>query len=149
MDQDIWQNILDKLEQNINPQSFRTWFYDTKMVDLNDTTLTIQVTTAFTAKFLNQNYTDVLSEISYALYKKKYEVKFIPQSKGVIRDSKEVQEVRDNRVYTNTTLNERYTFEQFVVGKNNNFAYSAAYSVAESPGHSYNPLFIYGDAGSG
>jgi chromosomal replication initiator protein len=60
-----------------------------------------------------------------------------------------VQEVRDNRVYTNTTLNERYTFEQFVVGKNNNFAYSAAYSVAESPGHSYNPLFIYGESGMG
>jgi chromosomal replication initiator protein len=149
MDQDIWQNILDKLEENINPQSFRTWFYDTRLVDINDTTLTIQVGTAFTAKFLNQNYTNVLSEISYALYKKKYEVKFVPQSKGVVRENKQKQSDRDNKVFTNTRLNDRYSFEQFVVGKNNNFAYSAAYSVAEQPGHTYNPLFIYGESGMG
>lgn len=149
MDQDIWQNILDKLEQNINPQSFKTWFYDTKLVDLNDTTITIQVTTLFTAKFLNQNYTNVISEISYALYKKRYEVRFIPQSKDVNRETREKPEAPSNKVYTNTSLNERYTFDQFVEGKNNNFAYSAAISVAESPGHSYNPLFIYGESGMG
>lgn len=49
----------------------------------------------------------------------------------------------------NTKLNDRYTFEQFVVGKNNNFACSAAKAVAESPGYTYNPLFIYGESGMG
>lgn len=149
MDQDVWQNILDKLEENIKPNTFRTWFSDTRLVDLTDTTLTIQVGTPFTAKYLNQNYTDVLSEISYALYKKKYEVQFIPQKTRSGKEPKQKSEEQNNGVMTNRSLNDRYTFEQFVVGKNNNFAYSAAYSVAEQPGSNYNPLFIYGESGMG
>jgi chromosomal replication initiator protein len=46
-------------------------------------------------------------------------------------------------------LDRRYTFENFVIASSNRFAHAAARSVAESPGHSYNPLFIYGDAGLG
>ena len=56
MDQDIWQNILDKLEENINPQSFKTWFSDTRLVDMNDRELMIRVATQFSANYLNQNY---------------------------------------------------------------------------------------------
>jgi len=149
MDQDIWQNILDKLEENIDAKTFRTWFSNTRLVDLTDTTLTIQVGTLFQAKYLNQNYTNVLSEISYALYKKKYEVQFIPQKTRSGKEPKQKNEEQNNGVMTNRSLNERYSFDQFVVGKNNNFAYSAAYSVAEQPGSSYNPLFIYGESGMG
>ncbi|HOR29969.1 MAG TPA: DnaA N-terminal domain-containing protein, partial [Candidatus Syntrophosphaera thermopropionivorans] len=69
MDQDIWQNILDKLEENINPQSFRTWFSETKLVDISDNELVVKVPTQFAANYLNQNYTDTLGEIAYALYK--------------------------------------------------------------------------------
>ncbi|MBM4399303.1 MAG: chromosomal replication initiator protein DnaA [Candidatus Cloacimonetes bacterium] len=149
MDQDVWQNILDKLEENIHPKTFRTWFYDTKLVDMTDTCLTIQVGTPIAANYLNRNYTDILSEISYALYKKKYEVQFVPQKIRSIKDSKRNEEENGNGVMANRTLNDRYSFEQFVVGKNNNFAYSAAYSVAEQPGYNYNPLFIYGESGMG
>ena len=150
MDQDIWQNILDKLEENINSQSFKTWFSDTKLVDMNDRELMIKVATQFSANYLNQNYKEVLGEISYGLYGRKYEVQFITQPRRNHRDEeKELPEYSGNRVVSNVKLNERYTFDEFVVGKNNNFAYSAAKEVAESPGYTYNPLFIYGESGMG
>ncbi len=149
MDQDIWQNILDKLEENITPKTFKTWFYETKLVDITDTALTVQVGTAFTANYLNHNYTDMLSEISYAIYKKKYEVLFIAQKTRSHKETKAKEEEKGNGVMANMSLNDKYSFEQFVVGRNNNFAYSAAYSVAESPGNNYNPLFIYGESGMG
>lgn len=149
MDQDLWQNILDKLEENINQQSFRTWFSETKLVDMSGSALIVRVPTQFAANYLNQNYTDALGEISYALYNQRYEVKFVSQPHHVKDGRPEQPEYTGNRVMLNARLNERFTFEQFVVGRNNNFAYSAAKAVAESPGYTYNPLFIYGESGMG
>lgn len=149
MDQDIWQNILDKLEENINPQSFKTWFSDTRLVDMNDKELMIRVSTQFSANYLNQNYKEILSEISYSLYGRKYDIQFITQPRHNHNYNSDYPEIKSNRVTSNVQLNERYTFDEFVVGKNNNFAYSAAKAVAESPGYTYNPLFIYGESGMG
>ncbi|HNW99878.1 MAG TPA: chromosomal replication initiator protein DnaA [Candidatus Cloacimonadota bacterium] len=150
MDQDIWQNILNKLEEHINPQSFRTWFNDTRLIDLMDNELKIRVPTQFAANYLNQNYTDMLSDISYGLYKKKYKIRFSSQvHKNTRYNGGEEKIQSNNNKLIHSKLNERYTFDQFVVGKNNNFAYSAALGVAESPGNTYNPLFIYGESGMG
>ncbi|GAB1467826.1 chromosomal replication initiator protein DnaA [Candidatus Cloacimonadota bacterium] len=149
MDQDIWQNVLDKLEENINPQSFKTWFSDTKLVDMTDKALMIRVATQFSANYLNQNYKEALSEISYSLYGRKYDIQFITHPHRVSSESGDIPDYTGNRITLNAKLNERYTFEDFVVGKNNNFASSAAKAVAESPGYTYNPLFIYGESGMG
>ncbi len=149
MDQDIWQNILDKLEENINEQSFKTWFYDTKLVDMSDSQLVVRVPTQFSANYLNQNYKDVLSEISFSLYGRRYDINFITHPYRVNSDKNSITDYSDKKVSLNARLNDRYNFEEFVVGKNNNFAYSAAKAVAESPGFTYNPLFIYGESGMG
>ena len=149
MDQDIWQNILDKLEQNINEQSFKTWFYDTKLVDISDSQLVIRVATQFSANYLNQNYKEVLSEISFSLYGRSYEINFITHPFRSSPEKSGLPDYSDKKVRLNAKLNDRYNFEEFVVGRNNNFAYSAAKAVAESPGFTYNPLFIYGESGMG
>ncbi len=149
MDQDIWQNILDKLEDNINPQSFKTWFSETELEDIDDSTLVVKVPTNFIANFLNQNYTSTLTEISYALYKKKYQIKFVSSDYNPIVTSNKRSEIQSINNNTINKLNSKYRFSEFVVGKSNNFAHSAAFAVAESPGSTYNPLFIYGESGMG
>ncbi len=146
-DQDIWENVLNTLEDHINPKSFKTWFSDTKLIDIDNNILLVQVPTKFTADFLNQNYTVLLSEISYNLYKKEYKVRFTnyplkKQKNGSFK-------LNGNQQQSSGKLNPKYTFDQFVVGKSNNFAHSASMAVAESPGTAYNPLFIYGESGMG
>jgi chromosomal replication initiator protein len=131
MDQDIWQNILDKLELNINPQSFKTWFYDTKLVDMTDVAMMVRVPTQFSANYLNQNYKKVLAEISFALYGRSYDIQFITHPYRNTTEKSELPEYSGNKVTLNARLNERFSFEEFVVGKNNNFACSAAKAVAE------------------
>jgi chromosomal replication initiator protein len=148
-DQDIWQNILDKLEEHVNEQSFRTWFSDTTLIDLDDSHLLVKVPTKFAADYLNQNYQVLLSEISYGLYKKKYHIKFTNQDASrPVRTPAQDTAIATSRTYR-LKMNARYTFEQFVVGKSNQFAHSASMAVAESPGTTYNPLFIYGESGMG
>mgnify|MGYP000687020199 CR=1 FL=1 len=70
----------------------------------------------------------------------------------VMRFQKEAADKRDharNGTFKSTNLQSRYTFENFVVGENNNFAFNAAVAVADNPGSSYNPLLIYGGVGLG
>jgi chromosomal replication initiator protein len=133
MDQDIWQNILDKLEENINPQSFKTWFSDTKLVDMTDKALMIRVATQFSANYLNQNYKEALSEISFGLYRRRYDIQFITHPHRISPDGNDLPDYSEKRITMNAKLNERFTFEEFVVGRNNNFAASAAKAAASSP----------------
>ena len=146
MDQDLWQNILDKLEGSISESSFKTWFADTLLIEVGEDYLTIKVPNKFTSEYLNKSYSTMVSEVAYTLYKKKYDIRFefLQQnvsSHNVIHNS--------NIDATDIKLNSKYTFENFVVGNSNNFAHSVAMSVADSPGTTFNPLFIYGESGMG
>ena len=147
LDQDIWDNILNKLEESINEQSFNTFFKYTNLIEITDNKLSIEVETDFAAGYLNQNYAKTASEIAWQLYEKKYEIKFYGKNRQI--QTKKTEEEKNDQITNKINLNERFTFDQFVVGKNNNFAYSAAYGVAENPGTKYNPLFIYGNSGMG
>jgi len=142
MDQDIWENILNTLEQQIASDSFKTWFSDTTLVDMDKNSLTIKVPTRFASDYLNTNYSALCSDICHAIYEKQYNIKFSHEKVYNFKAPNEEERKKTN-------LNSRYTFSEFVVGKNNNFAHSAAMSVAELPGVKYNPLFLYGESGMG
>ncbi|MFC1887495.1 chromosomal replication initiator protein DnaA [Candidatus Cloacimonadota bacterium] len=146
----VWYNILDTLRENISEQGYSTWFSETTPLNIEENQMNIKVPTQFIADYLNKNYSEMISEIYFNLYKAKNRIKFTskktdsgysPEEKAVIPNT--------SNINTQSKLNPNYNFEEFVIGTNNKFAHSASMAVAESPGNTYNPLFLYGESGMG
>lgn len=148
--ENVWLNVLSTLRDNISEQGYNTWFSDTKPLNFLNNDLNIKVPTQFIADYLNKNYSELISEIFFNLYKSKHNIKFT--SRLLTKDNLEYESVipvNKPLELNRTKLNPNYNFGEFVIGTNNKFAHSASLAVAESPGNIYNPLFIYGESGMG
>lgn len=159
---DIWSKTLSLLRENLNHQTFITWFEPIKPISLSDKQLTVQIPSQFFYEFIEKHYSELIkrslqitigddAEILYSVVmNNKTEVinnhKKIPLPQT---PQKTNQFDNDSRNYA-TQLNDRYTFENFVEGGNNQFARAAALAVSNSPGKTtFNPLVIYGGVGLG
>ncbi len=146
--EEIWKNFLEILSTRIATVSFNTWFKETKLVNINNGKLIIQVPMTFHKKFLNDNYYDLIEEIINSITGTNYDLEFIVEDElEKIETNVEKEENIHKRI--NSNLNDKYTFENFIIGDSNRFAQTAALAVAEQPGKIYNPLFIYGKSGLG
>jgi len=147
MDQDVWQVIMDQLEKRINQQSFKTWFNETQLIDFDDNSMVIYVPTKLAADYLNKTYVNTITEIAETEYDKSFSIKFTENYQP--KEQNDLHSEAYKKHLEASKLNPKYNFTEFVVGKSNNFAHSASMAVAESPGTTYNPLFIYGESGMG
>ncbi len=166
----VWKNIQNVLKEYINIRSFNTWFAPIELVHLDEKNIELRVPNRFFCEWIDNHYAKILhSSIVQVLgepRKIKYHIKntALPESPYSVSDLNPAPSpaVQGNNVHplTNQTpkvhspfytrINERYTFDNFVVGDGNNFAYAAARAVANSPGRTnYNPLIIYGGTGLG
>lgn len=167
---EVWQSVLAEFELKVSKASFSTWFKNTGIGKFNEESgeVVICVPNSFIKSWLEKKFH---SEIKQLLEEKSGKnvksVDYEIEKKNKIQDMKckpeKTSEVstQDNPKYKqreqkNTKdiaeeygLNEKYTFNTFVVGKGNELAHAAAKAVAEKPGQSYNPLFIYGEVGLG
>jgi chromosomal replication initiator protein len=110
----------------------------TTTFDFNLKTLKIVTNDRSLMNWIESKYVPVISEILERVYNEKWEVQVVLSSEGQV----ETLEYHEQ-------LNPFFTFENFVVGNSNQFAYAAALAVAQKPGKNYNPLFIYGSTGLG
>ena len=78
-----------------------------------------------------------------------YDLTYISLTELDAKSSNNVPEKEEKKVRLNPSINPNYTFDTFIVGDNNDYAHAASLKVAEEPGDTYNPLFIYGGAGLG
>ena len=148
MSENLWDEVLARVEGKINRHSFATWFRPTSYVSSDDQNLRVSVPNAQFRDWLSKNYLGVLQEAlceigrpdTRVLFEETPSAEDAPAAPSTAAPPPE----REGSI-----LNPKYTFESFVVGSSNQFAHAAARAVAEIPSKSYNPLFIYGGVGLG
>ena len=146
----IWQNFLERIKETISPMLYETWFSETKLVDLNNTTATVIVPMHIHKKHLSENYNDLVEEIFTDITGTNFKIVYLTEDEYQEQNKKVtiIQDVTSNKK-VESNLNPKYTFDNFIVGESNKFAKATALAVAEKPGYMYNPLFIYGKSGLG
>jgi chromosomal replication initiator protein len=154
----LWEETLIHLEQTLPPQHFSTWIKPIRFVGLDKDLVHLEVPNRFILDWIRDHYSqtiqDTLSRIGAVSYRLQYSV----FSKSGLAPAEPVTDqapVRSPSPLSNSqgsssgTLNPKYTFEEFVAGSSNQFAFAAAMAVANNPATTYNPLFIYGGVGLG
>ena len=158
MDASIWEQILTRIETKVNRHSFYTWFKPTSFVADGGSSITVRVPNALFKDGLTKHYSVVLAEALAEVRRPDASLEFIAEGTAVTPPlpveppspaAGVVEALPVAAVATGGGLNQRYTFDTFIVGASNQFAHAASRAVAEAPSRSYNPLFIYGGVGLG
>ena len=153
---DIWLRLLTYIRPTVGEDTFRTWLEPIRPVSWDDPTLVLTVPDQFSLEWTESKYSELLSAAAPVVLGRPISLAFRvdpdrqqrPQMDLFARD--QTEQISVHHQSTNAPLlNERYTFEHFVVGKSNELAAAAAHAVAQAPGRVYNPLFIYGRTGLG
>lgn len=165
--EDLWKAVLGEIELSLSKPQFITWFKDTFILSNENGKIVIGVPNGFSKEWLEnkfnnniinalKNFQENIIEVSCSIYS--------PQEKQAVKSSENSLEkietedinIKNNKeknpqinFFHNSNLNSRYTFDNFVIGENNELARAACYAVSQNPGTQYNPLFIYGDVGLG
>ncbi|MBE1556525.1 chromosomal replication initiator protein DnaA [Sporosarcina limicola] len=152
--EELWIEVLSKVEQKISRPSFETWLKSTKLISYGEENVTIAAPNSFAKDWLESHYvhliTGILSELTgedriiHFIVPKNMEENDFMLPKSTINPVEKVKSAS-----TPGMLNSKYTFDTFVIGSGNRFAHAASLAVAEAPAKAYNPLFIYGGVGLG
>lgn len=153
-----WELAQGQLQTVLDEYSYKNWFSQTKFESCENGELRVCVPSQFFADWLRDHYLEAIAEAVSKVWPEFRSVRFIPNPEvtapgrdmpsgngsGPVAKSKASKVVR-----VHSGLNPRYTFDRYVIGAGNRFAYAATKAVAESPGRAYNPLFLYGQTGLG
>ena len=165
----VWKSALNELELKVSQGNYLTWFRNTQAKERQKSTLVIETPNPFAYEWLSKKYRPLILEVVQGIDDSFTDIKIIttPQessqrhikknlrvvarklrSQAKLETSRPLTESR-NKPSSVIALNDKYTFESFVVGSSNEIAHAACQAVADRPGQAYNPLFIYGGVGLG
>jgi chromosomal replication initiator protein len=148
-----WNECLSIIKENINPNSFTTWFKPINPIHLNGTNLTVEVPSQFFCEWLDSHYNSLINQTLAQVLGEQARLSFAVAEEGAHEMEGVTTIDRQPTLQMNiknSNLVDRYNFGNFVEGANNQFARAAAMAVAESPGKTtFNPLVIYGGVGLG
>lgn len=160
---ELWQHVLSEVELSVSKASFNTWFQHTGIQSKQDGVVFISVPNSFAKEWLENKFNKFILKSLRSASSEVKDIKFViaaapaaaaPQKPKRKKEEEEKEIVLDNQfefagVDSETNLNSKYTFDEFVVGSSNELAHAAAISVTKNLGTIYNPLFIYGGVGAG
>ena len=166
----LWSDAQNLLRDLLNPDIFNLWFAPLKAASGTDESITLEVANDFSELWIKDNYGGVIKDavttaagrpltvhFQIASHSNPVNTRKLPAAHSRNGESESAAEESSERSISFPSrdrgeihhFNPKNTFENFVVGNNNNFAHAAAFAVAQAPGKSYNPLFVYGGVGLG
>jgi chromosomal replication initiator protein len=159
----IWDAAQHQLRSMLNGDMYNLWFAPLRAHSLENDCLELEVANDFCEVWLKDNYMSLLQEVLTRSSGRPMQVRFkvvtvnhntvpatVAAAPAVVTAAKtKPVDGAPEKVPADLGFNPKNTFEAFVVGNNNNFAHAAAMAVAQAPGKSYNPLFLYGGVGLG
>jgi len=149
----VWEKTLEAIEEKIGNQTFELWFKPLKLICLQGQEVIVEVPNRFFKEWIEDHYMGVITEALERSFKKEMSIRFNVSEREedpALRKIETKREMRRAKLASRGIfLNPKYTFDSFVEGPSNQFARAAAMAVANSPGKSYSPLFIYGGVGLG
>lgn len=149
--EDLWKIILEKLELSVSNVSFVMWIKPLKIIDYTENkTLILSTKSTFAKNQLLRGYFDKIKNVVREVFGEEIEIEILdPQEEeSYLKNNKPKTKVGNTEEQKNP-FDPEFTFDNFVVGKCNQYVYAAARAVAENPGRKINPLFIYGGVGLG
>ena len=138
-----WEKVIQMMEETLVKSAQRP-FFDTfikplKLYAVTSDTLYISGDTSFNIRHVQSRYATMIYSTVPLVFGRRYELEYYTEAEI----GRVVGQLRQN------TLNPMYTFDNFIIGASNNFAFAASLAVAQTPGEVYNPLFVYGGVGLG
>ena len=149
-----WQNIKEHIRDNygLSNISYKTWIEDLEIAYIEDNLVVIRIPSdnQFKLTYISKNYSDFFRVTISELLGEEFDIRFILDQEEVPAAQEPAPVKTANLAKIESAhLHPKYRFDTFIVGSNNMFAHSACLAVSESPGNTYNPLFLYGGAGLG
>ncbi|MCX5994597.1 MAG: chromosomal replication initiator protein DnaA [Chloroflexi bacterium] len=151
---EIWKAALDELQGKVSPANYQTWLKNTVGLTYSDSCFTVGVSSSFVTESLEKRLHPLIEKTLIGITGKPLSVQFqVHLGNGDEELTPPVPSTPSSTNYKQRTgapkLNRKYTFSSFIVGSSNRLAHAAALGVAENPGNSYNPLFVYSGVGLG
>jgi chromosomal replication initiator protein len=153
----IWGSAQEHLRSKLSADTYNMWFAPLRASAIDSSQVTLEAPNEFCEVWLKDNYSSLLQDALAIAAGRRLQIKFkstpgtapVTAPVPALAKAKGPAVVLDRAVGGEPHFNPKNTFDSFVVGNNNNFSYAAALAVAQAPGKSYNPLFLYGGVGLG